>query len=45
MQLKHNAKPGRVTIPIHKGETLSPRLLGNILKQAGLTADEFVDLL
>ena len=41
VQLKHPDRPGRVTIPIHAGETIGPRLLGSILTQAGLSVDEF----
>jgi len=41
VQLKRPDRPGRVTIPIHAGETLGPRLLGSILTQAGLLVDEF----
>jgi len=40
VQLKHPDRPGRVTIPIHAGETIGPRLLGSILTQAGLSVDE-----
>jgi predicted RNA binding protein YcfA (HicA-like mRNA interferase family) len=41
VQLKHPDRSGRVTIPIHAGETIGPRLLGSILTQAGLSVDEF----
>jgi predicted RNA binding protein YcfA (HicA-like mRNA interferase family) len=41
VQLKHPDRPGRVTIPIHAGETIGPRLLGSILAQARLTVEEF----
>jgi predicted RNA binding protein YcfA (HicA-like mRNA interferase family) len=41
VQLKHPARAGRVTILIHAGETIGPRLLGSILAQAGLSVDEF----
>jgi predicted RNA binding protein YcfA (HicA-like mRNA interferase family) len=41
VQLKHPARTGRVTIPIHAGETIGPRLLGSILAQARLSVDEF----
>ncbi|TMF39745.1 MAG: type II toxin-antitoxin system HicA family toxin [Chloroflexi bacterium] len=41
IQLKHPDRPGRLTIPIHAGETIGPRLLGSILTQAGLSVDEF----
>lgn len=35
IQLKHPTKPGKVTIPNHKGD-LAPGTLNSILKQAGL---------
>jgi predicted RNA binding protein YcfA (HicA-like mRNA interferase family) len=44
-QLRHPARAGLVTVPIHRGEILSPKLLASILQQAGLSVDEFVDLL
>jgi predicted RNA binding protein YcfA (HicA-like mRNA interferase family) len=39
-QLKHPTRDGRVTVPLHAGETIGPGLLGSILKQAGITAEE-----
>ncbi len=39
-QLKHPGRPGRVTIPLHAGETIGPALLGSVLAQAGLTVDD-----
>lgn len=43
----HLHKPGSqlVTVPVHAGETLSPMLLKSILEQAGLTIEEFIELL
>lgn len=41
VQLKHPDHGGRVTVPVHAGETIGPGLLRSILAQAGLTADEF----
>ena len=35
-QYKHPAKPGRVTIAGHPGDTLAPGTANSILKQAGL---------
>jgi predicted RNA binding protein YcfA (HicA-like mRNA interferase family) len=35
----------RVTIPMHTGETLAPKTLENILKQANLDVEEFMKLL
>jgi len=34
-----------VTVPIHPGRTLKPKTLKTILKQAGLTVEELLDLL
>jgi predicted RNA binding protein YcfA (HicA-like mRNA interferase family) len=39
-QLKRPDGSGRVTVPLHAGETLGPGLLRSILNQAGITADE-----
>jgi predicted RNA binding protein YcfA (HicA-like mRNA interferase family) len=38
-QLKHPSRGGRVTVPLHAGETIGPGLLRSILSQAGLTAE------
>ena len=40
-QLRHPTRGGRVTVPLHAGETIGPGLLRSILAQAGITADEF----
>jgi len=43
--LKHPGKPHlRVTVPFHNKD-LKRRTLASIIEQAGLTADEFADLL
>jgi predicted RNA binding protein YcfA (HicA-like mRNA interferase family) len=43
---KHLDFPGRrVTIPMHAGETLAPKTLESILKQANLNIEEFMKLL
>jgi predicted RNA binding protein YcfA (HicA-like mRNA interferase family) len=39
-QLKHPERGGRVTIPLHAGETIGPGLLLSILRQAGITGEE-----
>jgi len=44
-QLRHPTRDGRVTVPLHAGETIRPRLLSSILAQAGLTADELREVL
>jgi predicted RNA binding protein YcfA (HicA-like mRNA interferase family) len=44
-QPRHPSRGGRVTVPLHAGETLGPRLVASILAQAGLTADELREVL
>ncbi len=39
-QLKHPRHSGRVTVPLHAGETIGPGLLRSILSQADITVDE-----
>jgi predicted RNA binding protein YcfA (HicA-like mRNA interferase family) len=44
-QLKHHEKPNlRVTVPQHSGD-VPPAILRSILRQAGLSIEEFLDLL
>ena len=45
MQLKHPSKPGRVTVPTHRGIILKPKTLSTALEQAGLTAQDLRRLL
>jgi predicted RNA binding protein YcfA (HicA-like mRNA interferase family) len=45
IQLIHPTKSGKVTVPIHAGETLAPKLVTSILAQASLTADDLRRLL
>lgn len=40
-----NLEGRRVTVLFHAGRTLSPKLLKSILNDAGLTVEEFVQLL
>src|SRR5664280_2820545 len=40
VHLTHSDRPGRVTVPVHAGETLKPKTLAAILDQAGLTMDD-----
>jgi predicted RNA binding protein YcfA (HicA-like mRNA interferase family) len=44
-QYTHPTKAGRVTIAHHAGRVLDPRTLTSILRQSGLTADQFRALL
>jgi predicted RNA binding protein YcfA (HicA-like mRNA interferase family)/predicted RNase H-like HicB family nuclease len=39
-QLKHPIRGGRVTVPLHAGETIGPGLLRSIFNHAGSTVDE-----
>ncbi len=43
--LGHPAKPGIVPVPRHAGAVLKPGTLTDILDQAGLTPEQFRDLL
>ena len=45
LQLKHPAKPGKVTVGVHSSKTIPTYNLASILKQAGLSADELRKLL
>ncbi|BCV20952.1 hypothetical protein hamaS1_10210 [Moorella sp. Hama-1] len=40
-------RPGKglVTVPVHAKETLPPKTLKSILRQAGLTVEELIELL
>jgi predicted RNase H-like HicB family nuclease len=40
LHLKHPHIPGTITVPVHAGETIGPKLLANILRQAGMTVEE-----
>ena len=42
---RHPDRPGLVTVPDHASETIYPVILKSILRQAGLTADEFRKLM
>jgi predicted RNA binding protein YcfA (HicA-like mRNA interferase family) len=44
--LRHPEHPGmRITVAVHTGEIIKPKTLQSILKQAGLSATEFQELL
>ena len=45
VQMKHREKPGRVTIPYHTRFDLPKHIVKSIVRQAGLTNQEFFDLL
>jgi predicted RNA binding protein YcfA (HicA-like mRNA interferase family) len=44
-QYEHPTKAGAVTIAFHSGQIIAPGTLGNILRQASLTVDQFRALL
>jgi len=44
-QYEHSTKPGAVTIAHHAGQIIAPGTLGSILRQAGLTVEQFRSLL
>ena len=44
--LKHPDYPERrITIAVHRGEIIKPKTLQSILKQAGLSLEEFLEIL
>ncbi|HZS01552.1 MAG TPA: type II toxin-antitoxin system HicA family toxin [Chloroflexota bacterium] len=45
MILRHATKPGRVVLPRHPGQALPLGTLASILRDAGLTPDQFRSLL
>ena len=45
-RLVHDTEPTRqTTVPVHKGKDIPRGTLRDIIKQAGFTVDEFIDLL
>ena len=45
VHLKHPSKPGRITVPYHEQFDLPKHIVKSIVRQAGLTNQEFFDLL
>lgn len=45
IQLKHPSKPGKVTVPYHERFDLPKHIVKSIIRQAGLTNKDFLDLL
>lgn len=45
VQLKHPATGRRASVPVHSGEDLPRGTLSSILRDAGLAAEEFIELL
>ncbi len=35
----------RIVVPVHQGKDIKPKTLAGIIKDMGITAEEFVDLL
>ena len=40
VQLRHAMRDGRVTVPVHAGETIGPGLLRSVLEQAEVDVTE-----
>ena len=45
VQLKHPEKPGRLTVPYHERFDLPKHIIKSIIRQAGLSNQQFFDLL
>ncbi|HVC34182.1 MAG TPA: type II toxin-antitoxin system HicA family toxin [Chloroflexota bacterium] len=45
VQFAHPSKTGLVTVPLHTGKTIPPKILASILEPAELSADDLVRLL
>jgi predicted RNA binding protein YcfA (HicA-like mRNA interferase family) len=43
--LRHPESPDLLSIPVHKGDTVGVGLLASQIKLAGLTVQQFIDLL
>lgn len=43
--MRHQETGRSVTVPVHAGEALTPKILSSVLEQAGLTVDELRRLL
>lgn len=44
-KIYRNASGQRVTVPFHAGQILHPKTLQSILREAGLSVEELIDLL
>ncbi|MEX2158814.1 MAG: type II toxin-antitoxin system HicA family toxin [Dehalococcoidia bacterium] len=45
LYLRHPDRPGQVTVPMHRRRDVLPKTLASILDQAGLSNEEFQELL
>jgi len=45
VHLKHPARAGRVTVPYHERFDLPKHIVKSVIRQAGLTNEQFFDLL
>ncbi len=43
--LRHPARSGRLVVPRHAGAILKPGILSNVIKDSGLTVEEFRSLM
>ena len=41
----HKVGSNLVTVPVHVGEILSPMVIKSVLRQAGISVDELIELL
>jgi len=42
--IRHPERPGRIPVPYHAGRDIKRGTLGSIIKQSGLTEEEFLKL-
>ena len=45
VQMKHATKPGRITVPYHARFDVPKHVVRSIIRQAGLTNEQFAELL
>jgi predicted RNA binding protein YcfA (HicA-like mRNA interferase family) len=45
VQMKHPTKPGRITAPYHSRFDIPKHVVRSIIRQAGLTNEQFAELL
>jgi len=43
--LKHETIPYRLSVPVHRGQTVGTGLLKDQIEKAGLTVEQFIELL
>ncbi len=45
LRLRHPVKPMAITVPVHQGEILKPKILGSILEDCELSVEDLRRLL